>query len=113
MFEVVGEAEISPRDSDVFEREPAGFGQHEEFSEAGDGIGDLGDEGLVFLFDLDEGFSGEPAVEGALDRVVEDFEDVGELEDELAGFELLEAECALGEGFEAGDGEEGGRVEED
>lgn len=45
--------------------------------------------------------------------MLEDLEDVGELEDEPAGFELLEAEAALGEGFEAGDGDDGRGVRED
>lgn len=88
----------------MLEAEPAVVRHQEKLPETRDGAWDLLQERVALLLDLEEGLAGEAAEEDALHRVLEDFEDVRELEDERTRLVAREAEAAH-EGFEARDWE--------
>lgn len=96
----------------MLEAEAAFVGHHEELPEARDGAWNLFQERVALLLNLEDGLAGEAAEEDALHGVLEDFEHVGELEDEGAGVVAREAGAA-GEGLEARDRERLGGLRED
>lgn len=60
---------------------------------------------MALLLDLEDGLAGQAAEEDPLDRVLEDFEHVRELEDERAGLVAARESDAPGDGFETRDWE--------
>ena len=78
----------------MFKAQSTRVGHHYELPEAGHGVGDLGNESLLFLLNLQNGSPGQSNVEDSLNRVLVNLENVRELEDESAGFVLFEAKAA-------------------
>nr|POE57726.1 hypothetical protein CFP56_13986 [Quercus suber] len=88
----------------MFKVQSTRVGHHYELPEVGHNIGDLSNESLLFLLNLQNGSPGQSNVEDSLNWVLVNLENVRELEDENTGFVLFEAK-AVKEEAEARDWE--------
>nr|POE57721.1 hypothetical protein CFP56_13981 [Quercus suber] len=88
----------------MFKVQSTCVGHHYELPEVGHGIGDLSNESLLFLLNLQNGSPGQLNVKDSLNWVLVNLENVRELEDENIGFVLFEAK-AVKEEAEARDWE--------
>lgn len=86
----------------MFQPKPTRVRHHKKLSETSDGVGNLLNEGSIFLFDLEVGFAGEAAVKDTSNWVFVYLKNMGEFEDECAGFVLFEVK-ATSEGVQARD----------